>query len=771
MALSSPGLGSNLDVNGIISKLMTVESQPLQKLAKKEASYQAQLSAYGSLSGALSSFQGTVNGLASLSKFQALSATPADSTILSASASSSAAAGSYSVNVATLAQAQSVYAAGQASTTAAIGSGASTTLTFQFGSISGGTLTNGKYTGATFTQDASRASGTVTIDSSNNTLEGIRDAVNAANIGVSATIINDGSATPNRLVFTSKTSGATSAMKIAVSGDATLDSLLAYDPAGTQNLTQSVVAQNATATINGIAVSSSTNTLTSAIQGVTLNLAKVGATNLTVARDTSAVQSAVQSFVNAYNQLDKTLKSLNAYDAQTKQAGPLQGDYTVALIQSQIKSTLSSPLTGVGGSLTSLSQIGVSFQKDGTLALDTAKLNTAMSSNFLDVGGLFAPMGRTTDSLVSFSSSTTKTKPGNYTVEVSSLAAQGKLTGSASFARGYATGSQAAALTIAAPNDVLKLTLDGVGPTSVSLTNTTYASAAALVTGLQADIDAALGANKVVVTQNNGVLTLNSTTAGGASAMAVDPTSTALATLFGTATSGSGTVIASGVNDTLSVTVDGTNASVTLSPGIYSASALVAQVQSAINGASALSAAGAGVQVSESAGVMTITSTRYGSASSVSVSGNGASGIIGVAPTATAGADVAGKIGGVTASASGQYMTGIAGGNAEGLKLQITGGNTGARGSVYFSEGYATKLNRLLDGYLSSSGLVTSKRDGVQKSIKDIGKYRETLNARLAAIEERYRAQFTALDKSVASMTQTSNFLSQQLANLPKSGA
>ena len=225
MALSSPGLGSNLDVNGIISKLMTVESQPLQKLAKKEASYQAQLSAYGSLSGALSSFQGTVNGLASLSKFQAVSATPADSTVLSASASSSAAAGSYSVNVATLAQAQSVYAAGQASTTAAIGSGASTTLTFQFGSISGGTLTNGKYTGATFTQDASRASGTVTINSSNNTLEGIRDAVNAANIGVSATIINDGSATPNRLVFTSKTSGATSAMKIAVSGDASLSSL------------------------------------------------------------------------------------------------------------------------------------------------------------------------------------------------------------------------------------------------------------------------------------------------------------------------------------------------------------------------------------------------------------------------------------------------------------------------------------------------------------------------------------------------------------------
>lgn len=660
--ISSPGIGSGLDVNSIVSKLMAVESQPLQQLDQKEASYQAQLSAYGNLKGALSQFQSAVAGLNSLSKFQALTATPADNTILTATAASGAVPGSYNLQVTQLAQAQSIAAAGQASATTAIGSGASTTLTFQFGTISGGTLSNGVYTGATFTQDASQSTGTVTIDSSNNSLEGIRDAVNAANIGVTATIVNDGSATPERLVFTSNKTGATSSMKITVSGDATLQGLLGYDPAGTQNLTQNAAAQDAQASVNGISISSASNTVTSAIQGITLNLAKVGTTTLSVARDTSSVQSAVQSFVDAYNSINGTLNKLSAYDPDTKQAGPLNGDFTVTMIQDQIRRTLSASITGLSGGLTSLSQIGVSFQKDGSLSLDSTKLQSAITNNFNDIASLFTSVGKATDSLVSFAASTVDTQAGSYAVNVTQLATQGNVVGSA-----------AAGLTITA-----------------------------------------------------------------------------------------------GVNDQLGVTVDGTSATVTLSPGTYTAASLAAQVQSVINGSSALTAAGSAVSVTQSGGVITITSNRYGSASNVSVSGNGASNLLGSTPTATTGVDVAGTIDGATASGSGQYLTGAGGTGAAGLKIQITGGNTGSRGVINFSQGYAYQLNNQLAGILADPGPLTGRTDGINRSIKDIENQRDQLNQQLADTEQRYRTQFTNLDVLIGTLSQTSSYLTQQLANLPK---
>lgn len=665
MAISSPGIGSNLDVNGIISKLMQVESQPLTTLARKEASYQAKLSAFGNLNGALASFQTAVASLNSPAMFQSLNATVADSTIFTAAATSKAVAGTYSINVTQLAQAQTISSAGQADVTAAIGAGAATTLSFQFGTISGGTLTNGVYTGATFTQDASQPTGTLTIDASNNSLQGIRDAVNAANIGVTATIVADGSAVPNHLVFTSSKTGAPSSMKISVSGDASINSLLAYDPAATQNMTQSSAAQSAALTVNGIAVSSASNTVSDAIQGVTLNLAKIGASNLTVARNTASVESGVNAFVKAYNDFNAALKNLTGYDAETKQGGPLLGDSTARNIQAQVRKMLSTALTGVDGSLTTLSQIGVSFQKDGTLALDATKLKTALTNNFDDIGKLFASMGSATDSLVSFSSSTSATKAGAYALDVTALSTRGVLT----------------------------------GDKNLNLASTV--------------IDA---------------------------------------------------------STTLNVTVDGTSATVALTAGTYTAAQLATLVQSAINGSSALSAAGSSVTASiDASGFLNVQSSRYGSASNISITsgtGTSASALTGTITTGSAGVDVAGTINGVATTGSGQYLSGATGSPTEGLKLQITGGALGARGNVSFSNGYAAQLDELVDSFLGSSGLVSGRTDGLNRSIEDVNKTRDLMNTRLLNVEKRYRAQFTALDTLISSMSTTSNFLSQQLAQI-----
>ncbi|MHB0985921.1 MAG: flagellar filament capping protein FliD [Sulfuricella sp.] len=662
MALSSPGIGSNLDVNSIVSQLMSIERQPLTALDRKEAGYQAKLSAYGTLKGALSSFQNSVRALSDVSKFQSVKATPADATVLGASASSIAVPGAYSVEVSKLAQSQKLAAVGQASTTSAIGIG---TLTFDFGTISGGTFdaVTGKYTGAAFTSNGAGVK-TVTIDASSNSLTGIRDAINSANIGVSAAIVNDGGTSPYRLALTSTSIGKTNSIKISVAGDAALSTLLAHDPAATQNLSETATAQNAEFKVDGVAVSKTSNSVSDVIQGVTLSLLKtnVGApTVVTVARDTASVTTAVNAFVKAYNDVNKTLGDLSAYNATTQQAAILQGDSSVRSIQSQIRNTLTSTLAGIGGSYTTLSQIGVSFQTNGTLAVDSTKLQSAIGTNFNDIASLFAATGKATDSLVSYSSGTANTKPGAYALTVSQLATQGKVVGSA-----------AAGLTI------------------------------------------------------------------------------------------------DGTNDTLSVIVDGVSATVTLAAGTYTAAALATEVQSKINGASAFATAGISVAVTQASGTMTLTSNRYGSASNASVAGNGAANLLGATPTATTGVDVAGTINGAAATGSGQYLTGATGIDAEGLKVLVSGGALGSRGTVNYSQGYAYKLDKQADSLLSSTGPISSRTDGINQTIKDIGNRREVLSRRMANVEKRYRAQFTALDTMISSMTRTSNFLSQQLSNLPK---
>lgn len=668
MAISSPGLGSNLDVNSIVSQLMQLEQRPLTVLATREASFQAQLTAFGTLKGVLSSFQTSVRALSDASKFTAVKASSSDSTIVSASATSIASAGNYSINVSKLAQSQKLLATGQSSITTAIGAGTSTTLTFDFGTISGGaftaydsaTGTGGTYAGSTFTSNGSGIK-TVTIDSSNNSLSGIRDAINNAKIGVKATIINDGGSSPYRLVVSADTAGKDNSLKISVTGEAALSSLLAHNPAGTQGLQETLSAQNTEMTVDGVFVSKASTSVTDVIPGVTLSALKVGSATLSVARDTASVKSAVEGFVKAYNEASKALKDSSAYNADTKEAAILQGDSTVRTIRNQLRGILNTPLTG-GGALTSLSQVGINFQKDGTLALNSAKLQTALDNNFSDIAGVFAATGKASDSLVSYFSSSANTKAGSYALNVSQLASRGNL-----------TGSVAAGLTI------------------------TLAS-----------------------------------------------------------------------NDGLDVTVDGVSASLTLAAGTYTAATLAAEVQSKINGATAFSDAGISVSVTQSGGILSITSNRYGSASNASVSGTGAVSLMGAAPVASVGVDVAGTINGVAAAGSGQYLTGAVGNASDGLKIQVTGGSTGSRGTVSYFQGYAHQLDTLLSHVLDSKGSLSSRTDGINLSIKDIGTKREVVARRLQGIETRYRKQFSALDTFVSSMTQTSNFLTQQLANLPK---
>jgi flagellar hook-associated protein 2 len=387
MAITSSSTTA-LDVPALVSQLMAVERRPIDTLNARVSSYETKISSYGTLSSLVSSFQTAAKTLNT--NLQKVAATPSDASLLSASAGSTAVPGTYTVNVSKLAQSQNLVAAGQASSTAAIGNGTATTVTFDLGTISGGTLTNGIYSGATFTSNGSGTK-SITIDGTNNTLEGIRDAINSAAAGVTATIVNDGSGTPYRLALTSTSSGASNSFKITTSGgDGTIDSLLGHDPEGTQNLTQTLAAQNADLTVNGIAITSASNTVSEAIQGVTLTLKNTTATpsSLTVARDSTAINTAASGFVEAYNSLASQIKSRSAYGSDAKTAGTLAGDGTLRTMQDQLRSIFNTPASG--GTLTSLAQVGISFQKDGSLLLDSSKLDSAISTDFSDVTNLFS---------------------------------------------------------------------------------------------------------------------------------------------------------------------------------------------------------------------------------------------------------------------------------------------------------------------------------------------------------------------------------------------
>lgn len=384
MPISATGIGSGLDIESIVTQLMALERRPIDALNRKENAYNIQTSAYGTLKSDLSAFQAAVAKIKNNTTFKVYQATPTDVTLLSASASSTAIPGNYSLQINQLAQAQKTVAAGQAASNTAIGGAGTTTLTIDFGTISGGTYnaTTGKYTGAAFTLNTAKTTQTVTIDSSSNTLEGIRDAINKVDIGVSATIVNDGSASPYRLVLTSKDSGLANSLRISVAGDAAIQTLLEYNPAGTQNLSQTVTAQDAGLIVDGISVSKPSNTITDVMQGVTLNLAKAGTTTLGITRDNAAITKDIDAFVEAYNKLEKSITGLRA--------GDLNGDNTLLSIKRQLVEVFQTPANGLGGSFKYLSEIGIAFQKNGTLAVDSSTFENALSGSFNDVLELFS---------------------------------------------------------------------------------------------------------------------------------------------------------------------------------------------------------------------------------------------------------------------------------------------------------------------------------------------------------------------------------------------
>ena len=425
--INSIGAGSGINSGNIVEQLTEIEKMlPQKSIDDKRAMLDAQISDFGLLRSALDVLQDSANILADPSTFSAKSATFTESTsLVPSNLEDDAPAGDYSFEVLALAQAQSLSSSANFSdVTDVVGKG---TLTFNFGEWT-------TYP-ATFVQDAAQESFTVTIDDSNNSLTGLRDAINAADKGVQASIINDG--TGNRLVI-SAPSGAKNELEIVVDDDDTTDvdssglSRFSLTAGGTQQMIQNQIGADASLKVNGLLVSRSSNEIDDVLQGFSFTLAKASPgeiISVSIFDDKQQAKDAVSGFVEAYNAFLEAIEPVMGIDPETEEAGSLARDATARGILANIRSDISSNVPALSGLFTTLSAIGIRTELDGSLGIDQGvyqegavdSLNSfdkAFEDHYDAVKALFASTTSSSSDKITVNNTNKNTQTGSYTVEV-----------------------------------------------------------------------------------------------------------------------------------------------------------------------------------------------------------------------------------------------------------------------------------------------------------------------------------------------------------------
>ncbi|EFF0774461.1 TPA: flagellar filament capping protein FliD [Escherichia albertii] len=380
-SISSLGVGSGLDLSSILDSLTAAQKATLTPISNQQSSFTAKLSAYGTLKSALTTFQTANTALSKADLFSATSTT-SSTTAFSAITAGNAIAGKYTISVTHLAQAQTLTTSTTRDDTKTAIAASDSKLTIQ--------------------QGGNKDPITIDISAANSSLSAIRDAINNAKAGVSASIINVGNS-EYRLSVTSNDTGIDNAMTLSVSGDDALQSFMSYG-ASSNGMEVSVVAQNAQLTVNNVAIENSSNTISDALENITLNLNDVttGNQTLTITQDTAKAQSAIKDWVNAYNSLIDNFSSLTKYtavdagsDSQSSDNGALPGDSTLRTIQTQLKSMLSNTVSS--SNYKTLAQMGITTDpSNGKLELDADKLTAALKKDASGVGALIVGDGKKT---------------------------------------------------------------------------------------------------------------------------------------------------------------------------------------------------------------------------------------------------------------------------------------------------------------------------------------------------------------------------------------
>ncbi len=724
------GLGSGLDVESIVTQLIRLEQIPIQRFQAQQAQLQARQTVFGEFKSKLNALNSAASSLSFANTFNPSKATAADSTILGVSASDSAAAGTYSVNVTRLAKAHKVATTAQASTTDALGQTGSfmingkavtvestdtlTTLASKINSTNSGvtaTLLNGgagqaflvvnaNKTGAANSVAISDISGGVMgslgllngstsfsnlvdadtarsrkFSSGNSTLQSLTGSAMSGTFSLGGTNISVDFAADSLQTIADKINlagGGNAARIVTETKDSVTTSRLEIDSASIPaSVTDSdgilkalgvmqngfgnqlVGAQDAQATIDSVTVTSETNSLGSVVQGLTVNLLKEGATEITVTRDTSKVKDSIKNLMTAYNGVVDYIRTNSSLDSETFRSGPLFGDQTVA----QVENTLSSLIfQSVGtGAVKNLADLGFSFDDQSKLTLDEAKLDSRLATDLDAVKNMMLATGSSASSSLRYVSSNNKTVASGgagYSVDITQVATKTTFSGT------------------------VAQTLPNVGGEVLSFTGS----------------------------------------------------------LFGGST-------------------------IDLSVG---AGASLTDLISSINSDSRLKDL---VTASNDGGTLKLESKRFGTAGRFSVASNLTAGAdnsgIGSAGVAVNGVDVAGTINGEAATGSGQFLMGNTGNSStEGLQIQYTGTTTGAIGTVSFSRGIASLLNYRMESFTDSvNGLLTTVDKALTDQIEDLNDRITSTQERLVIREETLRKRFTAMEEAIGRLNaQSSQF-------------
>jgi flagellar hook-associated protein 2 len=380
--ISAPGIGSGLDINSLVQQLVAAEGDAKTKaLVNKRSAAEEQISAFGKLKSNLSAFQTAIQALKDPDTFSGTKATSGEPSVFSVATTASLNSSSFQVEVNTLAEAHRIVSPGVSDADTVVGTGE---LTLQVGT------------------DAF----TLTIDEDNNTLAGIRDAINTStdNTGITATIINvdDGSGgTESRLVLTSDKTGTANSITVTVTDDdlnntdANGLSALVFDPdgSGITNASETNAAVDSVIFIDGQKVTGSSNTVDSAIDGVSISLleARPGETfSLDITLDKSKITNAVKTLVDNFNALARLMKNLSVFNAETGEAGVLLGDITLLSLNTTLRRQLGDSVQGITGEVNNLVSLGITTNADGTLKLDSSKLSGMVDSNLQEVTDIFS---------------------------------------------------------------------------------------------------------------------------------------------------------------------------------------------------------------------------------------------------------------------------------------------------------------------------------------------------------------------------------------------
>jgi flagellar hook-associated protein 2 len=665
--IRSLGAGSGVDSGSIVKQLKDIEKKgPQDRLDAKRTLAETQISDFGLISSSLNTLKKASEALTDetgmYSKTAAFTASDAFAPV---SLEAEVLTGTYAFDVIDVAAAQSLSSPVFASVTDAVGQG---TLTFELGSWDS--------TSANFELDSSKTGAVITIDGSNNSLQGLRDAVNKADFGVQASIIKDGAGF--RLLFTA-TSGLNNQLKISVAESGgtptntdTADlSRFSYGEPGARQMNEDQKGKDARFTVNGLSISRESNKIDDVIEGFTFQLSQADPgkiVTVTISDDKAFAEEKVRGFVEAYNTFLDDIKPAFAFDDEKDKFGSLSNDALGKSVLSRIRGVISQAIPGVSTSdFTALTNVGIRTKLDGTLEIIEKDFKLAFDDNFAKVQSLFAPDKRTTNGEITINSFAKQTVPGDYSVNVTTAPKRGFYTGNAIVA--------APPLDTTGKNYTFALSVNGVATGTIALPDATS-----------------------YTTQND----------------------------------------------------------------------WVSAVQSLINRDSELVKNGMSVTVSVDSNKLVFTSARFGSSSKVDVTAASANATadLGIAvAVGTAGVDAAGTINGKAAFGFGNVLRPELGEPGEGLSLII--GPNATTATVSYSRGFGGELKELVDQFLSTNGLITTRKTDLESRVKGYDDDQKDLDRRIDAFELRLSRQFRAMETILNGLNTSGSFLDNLFKTLP----